>query len=120
MEADCKMTTRFFSLKDKQFTDHPKYSGVQLAVFVTGKDSDSVSVCQLIIEPGITIPVHTHTTQIDSIFIVSGFGEGYVNGGWKDVIPGDYLFVPAGTEHAIRNTGNEPLVLFVHHSPPLL
>jgi len=114
------MTTKFFSATDKQFTDHPKFSGVQMAVFVTGNDTDSVSVCQLIIEPGIAIPVHTHAPQVDSIFIVSGQGEGYVNGDWRKLVPGNYLFVPAETEHGIRNTGSEPLVLFVHHSPPLL
>ena len=120
MEADCKMGPRFFSANDKEFNDHPKFSGVQMAVFVTGKDSDAVSVCQLIIAPGITIPIHTHMEQVDSILIVSGQGEGYVNGGWQELTPGDYLFVPSEIEHGIRNTGSEPLILFVHHSPPLL
>jgi len=114
------MRTEFFSSKDSEFKDHPKFPGVHMAVFVTGKDSDSVSVCQLIIEPDITIPVHTHRDQIDSILIVAGQGEGYVNGNWQGLLPGDYLFVPAEIEHGIRNTGSEPLVLFVHHSPPLL
>jgi quercetin dioxygenase-like cupin family protein len=114
------MSTKLFSSKEIEFKDHPKFSGVHMAVFVTGKDSDSVSVCQLIIAPGITIPVHTHMDQVDSIFIVSGQGEGYVKGTWQGLLPGDYLFVPAEIEHGIRNTGSEPLVLFVHHSPPLL
>jgi len=114
------MTTKFFPAEEMIFTDHPKFSGVKMAVLVTGKDTDTVSVCQLVIEPGITIPVHTHDPQIDSIFIVSGKGEAYVNGAWREVAPGDYLFFPSGVEHATRNSGREPLVLFVHHSPPLL
>ena len=85
MEAHTTMITKFFSATDKQFTDHPKFSGVQMAVFVTGNDTDSVSACQLNIEPGIAIPVHTHAPQVDSIFIVSGQGEGYVNGDWREL-----------------------------------
>ena len=112
--------SKCFAAADKLFNDHPKFSGVKMAVFVTGRDTDAVSVCQLIIEPGITIPVHTHDPQVDSIFILSGKGEAYVNGKWRQVEPGDYLFFPAGVEHATRNSGSEPLVLFVHHAPPLL
>lgn len=114
------MTTKFYTKADKHFSDHPKFDGVKIAVFVTGKDTETASVCQLIIEPGIAIPVHTHEPQVDSIFIVSGQGEGFVNGNWQKIQAGDYLFVPSQVEHGIRNSGGEPLVLLVHHSPPLL
>jgi len=114
------MTTKFLQAKSRQFTDHPKFSGVKIAALVTGRDTDTVSISQLIIEPGITIPVHTHVPQVDSILVVSGRGEGFVNGEWQEIASGDYLFVPPEVEHGIRNTGKEPLVLFVHHSPPLL
>jgi len=114
------MTAKYFPAKARKFMDHPKFSGVQIAALVTGRDTDTVSVSQLIIDQGIAIPVHTHVPQVDSILIVSGRGEGFVNGEWREISPGDYLFVPSEVEHGIRNTGSEPLVLFVHHSPPLL
>jgi quercetin dioxygenase-like cupin family protein len=120
MEPSIAMTSKLFSDRDKDYADHPKFSGVKMAVFVTGNDTDTVSVCQLIIAPGIAIPVHAHDPQVDSIFIVSGNGEAYVNGEWREVVPGDYLFFPSGVEHATRNTGSEKLILLVHHSPPLL
>jgi len=114
------MTTKFFTAQNKLFADHPKFSGVKMAVFVTGSNTDTVSVCQLVLEPGTTIPVHTHDPQADSIYIVAGKGEAYVNGDWRELAPGDYIFFPPGVEHATRNRGSEPLVLLVHHSPPLL
>jgi quercetin dioxygenase-like cupin family protein len=46
-----------------------------MAVFVTGSDTDSVSVCQLIIAPGIAIPVHMHPPSGGFIVIVSGQGK---------------------------------------------
>ncbi|MBP2676111.1 MAG: Cupin 2 conserved barrel domain protein, partial [Deltaproteobacteria bacterium] len=46
--------------------------------------------------------------------------EAYVNGAWEPVEEGDYIFVPESTEHGMKNTGDGPLKIFVHHSPPLL
>jgi len=114
------MQTKLVHDNDKRFTDHPKFKGVSIAVLVKSEDTAAVSVSQLVIEPGIAIPVHTHDPQIDSILVVAGHGEGYINGDWQEIGPGDYLFVPAEVEHGIRNTGDAPLVLFVHHSPPLI
>lgn len=102
------------------FTDHPRFAGVKIAVLVSGKDSDMVSVSVLKVSPGVEIPVHTHDPQLDSIFVLSGQGEAYVNGRWQAVEAGDHVFAPSGAEHGIRNTGNEVLKLFIHHSPPLL
>lgn len=120
MEKKMISETKFHPLKNRQFTDHPKFSGVKIAVLVTGRDTSAVSVSQLLIEPGIAIPIHTHAPQVDSIMVVSGQGEGYVNGEWQKIQTGDYFLVPAEIEHGVKNTGTDPLVLFVHHSPPLL
>jgi len=120
MDATMPKSSKLFPASKNQFTDHPKFPGVQIAVLVNGRDTDTVSVSQLVIGPGIEIPIHTHDPQVDSIYIVSGKGEAYVNGQWCQIVRGDYLFFPAGVGHATRNTGGEPLILFVHHSPPLL
>lgn len=114
------MASKFYKDTDIAFTDHPRFENVKIAVLVTGKDTDTVSTCLLDIAPDTEIPVHTHDPQVDSIFIVSGSGQAFVNGTWQDITPGDYIFVPAIEEHGIRNTGASTLRLFVHHSPPLL
>jgi quercetin dioxygenase-like cupin family protein len=61
-----------------------------------------------------------HDPHVDSILVISGKGEAYVNGRWESVEAGDYIFVPKGDEHGIRNAGDGYLKIFVHHSPPLL
>lgn len=113
------MDSRFFKSTDIQFNDHPKFANVKIAILVTGKDTAATSVCLLDIAPATNIPVHTHDPQIDSIYVVSGNGQAFVNGEWKDIAAGDYIFVPAMVEHGIKNTGSESLKLFIHHSPPL-
>lgn len=110
----------FLPRKDRDFADHPKFTGVRIAILVRGVDSDHVSVSQLEIASGVEVPIHTHAHQLDSIFVLSGHGEVFINGNWQQIEAEDYLLAPAGVEHAVRNTGQETLRLFVHHSPPLL
>ncbi len=113
------MQTLFFKHPNIAFADHPRFAGVKLALLVSGKDCSAVSVSVLELSPGVEIPVHTHDPQLDSIYVVSGRGEAYVNGAWQAVEAGDYILAPQGVEHGARNTGTEALRLFVHHSPPL-
>lgn len=113
------MKTHFFTDSEIKYVDHPKFDGVKIAVLVSSKSSDIASVCFLEIAPETTIPVHTHEPQIDSIYVVSGKGKAFVNGNWKEIQEGDYLFVPANDEHGIT-TAEDSLKLFVHHSPPLM
>lgn len=113
------MKAALYPAKDKKFTDHPRFAGVRIAIFVNKNDSETIGVSQLEIDPGVQVPVHTHDTQVDSIFCISGQGEVFANGEWSSISAEDYIFVPAGDEHGVRNTGDRPLRLFIHHSPPL-
>lgn len=114
------MKTKFFPQREMIFTKHPSYDNVKVAMFITSDESATCRVCMIEIAPGSETPIHTHEKQADSVFVVQGQGETYVNGGWEPIVPGDYLFIPRQGEHGTRNTGSEPLRLFVHHGPPML
>ena len=114
------METKFFPQREMIFTRHPEMESVKVAMLITGEDPDVCRVCMVEIAPGSETPIHTHEEQADSVFVVQGRGETYVNGSWEPIEPGDYLFIPIKGEHGTRNTGSEPLRLFVHHGPPIL
>jgi quercetin dioxygenase-like cupin family protein len=114
------MNSIFYPHAQIAYSDHPRFAGVKIAVLVSSRDTGAMSVSMLSIAPAAEIPVHTHDPQVDSIHVVAGRGEILVNGQWQGVSGGDYIFVPKGVEHGVRNTGPEPLRLLVHHSPPLL
>ena len=114
------MNTIFFSNKEIRFADHPKFANVRIATLISGKETDTVSVCLLDIEPETEISIHTNDPQVDSIFVVDGQGEAFVNESWQKIEAGDYIFVPVSDEHGIKNNGTISLKLLVHHSPPLL
>ena len=114
------MESRLFRGKEMTFAPHPRLANVRMAICITGKDTETVSVCMIDIAPKEGAPIHRHDSQVDSILVISGTGETYVNGRWETIEAGDYIFVPGGEEHGIRNTGHESLRIFVHHSPPML
>lgn len=114
------MSSKFYSQEQIVYSDHPRFANVRIAILVPLKEAEAVGVSMLDIAPETEIPIHTHDPQVDSIFVVSGSGEAHVNGQWRPIAAGDYIFVPAREEHGIRNTGTASLYLFIHHSPPLL
>ncbi len=109
----------FYRAEEIKYNDHPKFKGVKLALLVDSKKSPQASVSMLLIEPEVEIPIHTHEEQIDSIYVLEGAGQAYVNGKWEEIKAGDYIFVPPKEEHGVKNTGTQPLKLFIVHSPPL-
>lgn len=65
---------------------------------------------------------HNHPGAEEIIFVISGRGEQMVedpdgNPITQEVGPGCTIFVPEGRFHSTRNTGTEPMQLFVVYSP---
>ena len=60
--------------------------------------------------------VHPNTDQM--LFFVDGEGEAILDGETRKVEEHDVVFVPAGTRHNFKNTGDEDLKLFTVYAPP--
>ncbi len=84
-------------------------------VLHTGKNSQIV-VMSIPVGEDIGEEVHPNTDQI--LIIVDGDGEAMINGEVWRIGEDDAVFVPAGSRHNIRNTGDEDLRLFTVYSPP--
>lgn len=84
-------------------------------VVVTGEHGQ---VVLMTIEPGgeIGAEVHDHVDQV--LVFVDGRGEAILDGQTVEVGPGRLVFVPAGTRHNFRNTGDGPLRLYTVYAPP--
>jgi mannose-6-phosphate isomerase-like protein (cupin superfamily) len=82
---------------------------------VTGHHSQVVLMA---IPPGGEIGEETHP-QVDQILLfVEGGGEAVLDGESSPVAENSLVFVPAGTRHNFRNTGEGPLRLVTVYSPP--
>ena len=82
-------------------------------------ETSRLNVTHVRIRPGETVPAHTHEDE-DQVYYVAA-GEGFVelDAVRTDVAAGSSVLIPLGTEHAITNTGTEPLdyVFFVVFIP---
>ena len=62
--------------------------------------------------PGASIGLHTHESNYEVIYIVSGHGTMLCDGERETLGPGDCSYCPQGHTHSLMNTGEETLEFF--------
>ncbi len=63
----------------------------------------------IVIDPGAQISYQLHYKRNEHWVIVRGQAEVVLDGAARRLIPGESVYVPAGTKHRIKNIGTEPL-----------
>ncbi|MDY3013907.1 MAG: cupin domain-containing protein [Evtepia sp.] len=58
---------------------------------------------------GATIGMHTHETNSEVIYILSGRGKVLCDGVYEPLEPGSCHYCPKGHGHSLMNDGEEPL-----------
>ncbi len=84
-------------------------------VLFTGLNSQLVVMS---VPPGGEVGAETHKYTEQTLFFLSGTGEGELNGKKFPIGPGDVVVVVPGTEHNFRNTGTQPLKIYTVYAPP--
>jgi mannose-6-phosphate isomerase-like protein (cupin superfamily) len=84
-------------------------------VLFTGSKSQLVVMS---IPPGGEVGKETHEYTEQTLFFLSGIGEGEFDGKKFPVGPGDVVVVVPGTEHNFWNTGTESMKIYTVYSPP--
>ena len=84
-------------------------------VLFTGENSQLVLMS---IPPGGEVGQETHKYTEQTLFFLSGTGEGELDGKKVPIGPGDVVVVVPGTEHNFRNTGTGPLTIYTVYAPP--
>ena len=84
-------------------------------VLFTGSNSQLVVRS---IPPGGEIGEETHKYTEQTLFFLSGTGEGELNGKKFPIGPGDVVVVVPGTKHNFRNTGDQDLKVYTVYAPP--
>jgi len=83
-------------------------------VMFTGKNSQLVIMS---IPVGGEVGKETHKYTEQTLFFLSGTGEGEFDGKKFAIIPGDAVVVVPGTEHNFRNTGTEVMKIYTVYAP---
>jgi quercetin dioxygenase-like cupin family protein len=104
------------NLSQVELTPHPKIPGVRIGYILSKEESPNLSLIVLELSPKVEVPIHTHDVQVDSIFVLEGRGEVYLNGEWKEVKAGDVVVILPGEEHALR-AKEEGIRCYIAHGP---
>ena len=81
-------------------------------------DSQRLCITWVECQPGSQQARHRHLTQEQVYVIVRGHGQMLLGDEERVVGEGTMVFIPPGAEHAISNTGAEPLVYVSATAPP--
>ncbi len=70
-----------------------------------------------VIPPGQGPPLHTHADEDESWYVLEGALRFQIDGEVRDAPQGSFVFVPRGTPHCFRNTGERPARILVLFNP---
>ncbi len=63
------------------------------------------------INPGVTIGIHSHEKEMETMVVISGKAIHTINGEIQHLVAGDIIGAMPGDTHGIACEGNEPLVV---------
>ena len=69
-----------------------------------------------VVYPGGGVPEHTHP-QEECYTIVAGSGEMTVGGETCPVRGGDYVYIPSGVPHSLKNCGTQDMIMMFVYAP---
>lgn len=70
------------------------------------------------LKPGEDIGLETHQDRDQFFRVEDGEGEVHIDGVKTRIGDGDAFIVPAGAQHNVVNTGNDPLRFYTIYGPP--
>jgi mannose-6-phosphate isomerase-like protein (cupin superfamily) len=89
---------------------------IPLITWQSAKEPNRVTTGISIYPPGTGAPLHLHHCD-EHLTLLEGVGEVEIAGQGTPLEPLDTAYIAAGTEHALRNTGDTPMkILWVYSS----
>ena len=107
------------NLENLEMKPHPKFEGVKIGYILTKEKHSELSITVLEILSGVEIPLHTHEKEVDTIFILEGSAEVFLNETWRRVKEGGVIIISPKEVHGIKAIGEKPLKCYIVHAPAL-
>jgi quercetin dioxygenase-like cupin family protein len=102
-------TAQILTQVDEILATNPPKAGEKLQL-INVAQTDAVSVLIIRFLQGGEVKPHYHKTHEETVYVIKGSGQMLVNDKWAELKAGTIHFNPMNAVHAIKNTGEEPLV----------
>ena len=73
---------------------------------------ENIRIARGLLAPGCTIGLHTHETNSEIVYILSGTGKVLYDGRYEPLKAGDCHYCPRGHAHSLINDSDGPLEFF--------
>lgn len=91
----------------------PNFKGGEKEAFTKMYYDDKNRIFQGRLKPGASIGLHSHETDCEIVYVISGTGIVMMDGVREDLRPGVCHYCPKGHTHTMINNGtDEDLVIF--------
>lgn len=90
--------------------ERPHFQGGEQSYFARMYADGQNKIMNGRLEPGASIGLHTHVTNSEMIYVLSGTGTVLYDDGSEKVGPGTCHYCPMGHSHSLINDGDETLL----------
>lgn len=90
----------------------PHFRGGEKEAVLNKVEDPLAKVMRIRLVPGASIGMHTHETNSEMIYVISGVGTMVCDGETEILTPGTAHYCPKGHTHSFMNRGTEDLVFF--------
>jgi quercetin dioxygenase-like cupin family protein len=102
-----------------EWGEHPRVTGILTKQLLTASDNPLASVALVQVPPGSVVGLHSHTDQVETVYVLKGQSVLTLAGTEMPFNAGQIVALPAGVEHELRNAGPGPVELITFFTPPI-
>jgi quercetin dioxygenase-like cupin family protein len=118
MAEDALLGPRIVDASVIDWSDHPRFPGIQVQQLLTSQDNSLASVSRVRVAPGGAIGWHSHAGQVETVYALSGQSTLTLGARQQPFVAGQVVAIPAGLDHTLRNEGTETVDLLCFFTPP--
>lgn len=119
MTAQTPTSTPIIDSVAVDWTEHPRFRGIGMKVLLTSADNPLAGVNVVRVPPDGVIGRHRHAQEIETVYVLAGQSVLTLADTDYPFAAGQVVAIPAGMEHALRNTGADTVELLCIFTPPL-
>lgn len=101
------------------WNEHPRFAGIGMKQVFTKANHPFASVGLVQVPPGGVIGQHIHPNEIEIVHIRAGKAVLVTGEIERPFQVGQFVAIPIGLEHGLRNEGDEVVELVTFFTPPI-
>ena len=101
------------------WSEHPRFRDIGMKSLLGAADNPLAGVALVRVPLDGVIDRHIHVNEIETVYVLAGQSVLTLGDADHDFAAGQIVAIPAGLEHALRNSGVETVELLCIFTPPL-